>query len=114
MSIESRNPFSGKIIQTFEEETDRQVLEKIKLADSTYQRWKTTNFTHRKELMLKTAVLLRDRKARYGDLMTKEMGKSKREAIGEIEKCALACDYYAENAENFLSDHQLDVPDGEA
>jgi len=42
------------------------------------------------------------------------MGKAKREAIAEIEKCALACDYYAENAENFLSDIRLNVPEGEA
>lgn len=114
MAIESRNPYNNKVVKTFEEETDKQVLEKIELAESTYRDWKTTNFTHRKELMLKTAVLLRDRKEHYANLMTIEMGKARREAVGEIEKCALACDYYAENAEKFLSNKKLDVPDGEA
>jgi succinate-semialdehyde dehydrogenase/glutarate-semialdehyde dehydrogenase len=114
MAIESRNPYKDKMIKTFEEETDHQIMEKIELAENTYQQWKTTNFTHRKELMLKTAVLLRDRKLQYAELMTQEMGKAKREAISEIEKCALACDYYAENAEKFLSDQDLKVPEGEA
>ncbi|WP_375577870.1 NAD-dependent succinate-semialdehyde dehydrogenase [Marivirga tractuosa] len=114
MSIESRNPFNNEVIKTFEEESDQQIIDKIELAENTYQDWKTSNFTHRKELMLKTAVLLRNRKEEYARLMTVEMGKAKREAIAEIEKCALACDYYAENAEKFLSDKPLEVPEGEA
>lgn len=114
MAIESRNPFNNELIKTFEEETDDQVLKKIDLAQETYQNWKSSHFTHRKELMLKTAVLLRDRKEQYAHLMTQEMGKAKREAIAEIEKCALACDYYAENAEQFLANKKLKVPEGEA
>lgn len=114
MAIESRNPFTNEVVKTFEEESDEQVLNKITLAEKTYSDWKQTNFTHRKELLLKTAVLLRDRKEQYAGLMTTEMGKAKREALGEIEKCALACDYYARNAEKFLSDEKLEAPEGEA
>lgn len=114
MAIESRNPFNNELIKSFEEETDHQIAQKIELAQETYLNWKSTNYTHRKELMLKTAVLLRDRKEKYAHLMTQEMGKAKREAIAEIEKCALACDYYAENAEQFLSNKKLEVPEGEA
>lgn len=114
MSIESRNPFNNEVVKTFEEETNQQILDKIEIAESTYRDWKTSNFTQRKELMLKTAVLLRNRKEEYAKLMTLEMGKAKREAIAEIEKCALACDYYAEKAEKFLDNKKLDVPDGEA
>jgi len=114
MAIESRNPFNNELVKTFEEESDQQITNKIELAESTYRNWKFTNLTHRKELMLKTAILLRDRKEQYASLMTLEMGKAKREAIGEIEKCALACDYYANNAEKFLSNTKLDVPEGEA
>jgi succinate-semialdehyde dehydrogenase/glutarate-semialdehyde dehydrogenase len=114
MAIESRNPFNNELIKTFKEETDNQILNKIEFAQEAYLDWKSSNFTHRKELMLKTAVLLRDRKEQYAHLMTQEMGKAKREAIAEIEKCALACDYYAENAEQFLSNQKLEVPEGEA
>lgn len=103
MSIESRNPFNNEVLKTFEEETDQGIFDKIGRAETTYQTWRNSNFTHRKELMLKTAVLLRNRKEEYANLMILEMGKAKREAIAEIEKCALACDYYAENAEIFLS-----------
>ncbi|ADR20611.1 succinate-semialdehyde dehydrogenase [Marivirga tractuosa] len=114
MAIESRNPFNNEVIKSFKEETDQQIVDKIELAEKSYDDWRTTNFTQRKELMLKSAILLRDRKEHYASLMTMEMGKAKREAIAEIEKCALACDYYAENAEKFLSDKPLEVPKGEA
>jgi succinate-semialdehyde dehydrogenase/glutarate-semialdehyde dehydrogenase len=46
--------------------------------------------------------------------MTDEMGKVKSEAMAEVEKCALACDYYAEHAEGFLEDEPLNAPEGEA
>ncbi|MGM0580376.1 MAG: NAD-dependent succinate-semialdehyde dehydrogenase [Bacteroidota bacterium] len=114
MAIESRNPFNNEVIKTFKEESDKEIIGKIELSENTYRDWKTTNFTQRKELMLKSAVLLRDRKEHYASLMTMEMGKAKREAIAEIEKCALVCNYYAENAEKFLSDQPLEVPEGEA
>ena len=114
MAIESRNPFNDKIVKSYEEESDQQIVKKIELGQHTYNEWRNTNFTHRKELMLKAAMLLRARKERYASLMTMEMGKAKNEAIAEIEKCALACAYYANKAEELLTEKKLNVPEGEA
>ncbi|WNB16793.1 NAD-dependent succinate-semialdehyde dehydrogenase [Marivirga arenosa] len=114
MSIESKNPFNNETLKTFEEDSEQQIKEKISRSQKAYKFWKEENFTHKKELMLKTAVLLRDRKEKYAQLMTSEMGKAKKEAISEIEKCALACEYYANNAEDFLADQALEVPNGQA
>jgi acyl-CoA reductase-like NAD-dependent aldehyde dehydrogenase len=53
---------------------------------------------------MKTAAgQLRQNKTRYASIMTAEMGKPIVESEAEVEKCALNCDYYAENAERFLS-----------
>lgn len=114
MAIESRNPFNDKIVKSYEEESDQQILKKIQVGQHTFNEWRNTNFTYRKELMLKAAILLRDRKERYASLMTMEMGKAKNEAIAEVEKCALACEYYANKAEEFLTEKKLNVPEGEA
>ena len=54
--------------------------------------------------MHKAAELLRGRNAQYAELITHEMGKPIAEAEAEIEKCAGACDYFAEHAEGYLRD----------
>jgi succinate-semialdehyde dehydrogenase/glutarate-semialdehyde dehydrogenase len=45
---------------------------------------------------------LLENKVQLAALMVSEMGKVEREALAEIEKCALACSYYAENGQSFL------------
>ncbi len=60
------------------------------------------------------ADVLRNNKAKYAQTMTDEMGKTRKEAMAEVEKCALCCDYYAENAAQFLADEPLKIDQGEA
>ncbi len=114
MAIESKNPLNNEVVKTFSEEPDELILEKLENAHTTYKNWKQTSFSERSTLMKKAAEVLRNNKEKYAGLMTLEMGKAKREAISEVEKCARCCDYYADNAEEFLSNQKLEVPDGKA
>src|SRR6266446_2320696 len=52
--------------------------------------------------MKRAAQLLREQADAYATLMTQEMGKLVKDGRAEAEKCAWACDYYADNAEQFL------------
>ena len=47
--------------------------------------------------------MLRSNAAEYARLMAEEMGKPVRDGVAEVQKCAVGCDYYAENAERFLA-----------
>ena len=105
--MQSINPYSGELIATYQNYSPEKTREIIDLVDNAFQQWKTTKFSTRKGLMLKLRQQLLDQKETLADLMTAEMGKVKREAIGEIEKCAWVCAYYAENAESFLKNETI-------
>ena len=58
----------------------------------------------RAERLRAAARVLRERKDAYARTMSLEMGKPLAQGVGEAEKCAWVCDYYAEHAERFLAD----------
>jgi succinate-semialdehyde dehydrogenase/glutarate-semialdehyde dehydrogenase len=59
--------------------------------------------------MRNAAATLRNRKDELAGLMTAEMGKTRTEGLGEIEKCAFNCDFFAEKAEQFLTREPIDI-----
>lgn len=104
MLIQTINPANGKIVQTFEQYNSNQVNEIIGLTHEAFLNWRNVGCAVRKVFMKKAAAILRERKSEFGKTLTLEMGKPISQAIAEVEKCALVCDYYAENAENILSE----------
>lgn len=105
--MQSINPYSGELIASYENYSAEKTNEMIDLVDAGFQVWKKTSFQQRKALMLNLQQQLLDQKESLASLMVAEMGKVKREALGEIEKCAWVCAYYAENAESFLKNEAI-------
>ncbi len=100
--MQSVNPFTGEIIQHYQEYSRDEVNQIINNTDTAYHLWKNTSFEHRAGLMRNLEIRLLDMKGELAAIMMAEMGKVYREAIGEITKCAMVCAYYADNAEAFL------------
>jgi succinate-semialdehyde dehydrogenase / glutarate-semialdehyde dehydrogenase len=107
MPIQSINPYTNKVIKSFDEDSEDKVNQVVELAGDTYRFWKKSTFAHRSELMRKVAKVLRTKAPSLARLMAQEMGKPVKEGIEEINKCALTCDYYADNAEKFLQDEVI-------
>ena len=105
--MQSINPFSGEIIKTYPEYTSEEVNVIIQQVDAAFQQWKLTKFEHRGALMKRLQAKLVEKKEELALLMVSEMGKVKREALSEIEKCALGCSFYAQNAESFLKNESI-------
>ena len=103
MPIESINPATGELIRTYPEMTPQQFNEIVDLSHRTFLEWKQTTFSHRASLMKKAGEILQSKKAEYAEMMTLEMGKTLSQGRAEVEKCAWVCDFYADQAETFLS-----------
>jgi len=114
MSIQTVNPTTNKMIQSFEEMTDSQVDEAVAQAASAYEAWKQTDYKQRADLLHKVAGLLREKKEMLAKMITLEMGKLLAHADGEIKLSAEIFDYYASNAESFLADKILHPTHGQA
>ncbi|WP_226481555.1 NAD-dependent succinate-semialdehyde dehydrogenase [Natrinema amylolyticum] len=104
MSIESTNPATGDVVDSFEETSDEERDEHIARATETFAEWSETPIETRQRLLAKAADVLRENEDDYAHLMTEEMGKPIGQAYDEVEKCAWVCDYYAETAAEHLQD----------
>ncbi len=105
----SINPYTGQELNSYKNQTLKEISVIIDLADKRFYNWRETSFAHRKKLMLAAASELRKNKKEYAETMTLEMGKPISQAIAEIEKCAWVCEYYAENAEKQLQNEVINT-----
>ena len=107
--LKSINPAKLQVLKTYPPMQISQVNKIIDLTNNAFERWKETSFSNRSKLMMKAADVLRKKKEEYSNLMTLEMGKPIAQSRAEVEKCAWVCEYYAENAEKFLSDELIET-----
>lgn len=107
MPIESHNPATGKTLATFEELNAEQIERRLALAQTTFETWRFVPLAQRSKLLLSLAQVLRANAAEMADIAAQEMGKPVAAGKAEVEKCAWACEYYAENAEEFLKPEQV-------
>jgi succinate-semialdehyde dehydrogenase/glutarate-semialdehyde dehydrogenase len=80
-----------------------QLQEKLRVAEEAARSWRDSSFAERAALLRRVGELCRERAPQLGRIASEEMGKPITQAIAEVEKCALACEYYAERGENFLA-----------
>ena len=105
--IQSINPYTGEVMREFELLTEQKINKEIALSRKTFSMWRAMPVSERTSCVNKLAGHLRAEKQTYAEHITKEMGKPIRESLGEIEKCAWLCDYYADNAPKFLETEHI-------
>ncbi len=109
MAIATTNPATGEVVKSFEPLTGAQIEQKLQVAASAFRSHRQTSFAERASKMMRAAEILEKEKDECARLMTLEMGKPLKAAVGEALKCATGCRYYAENAEKFLADEIVEA-----
>jgi len=107
MNIFSVNPTNGKNIKKYKAHSDKQIEKKVTETHNAWLQWRQTDSNKRSQLLNNMANVLQQQKAELAHLMALEMGKPLAQGITEIEKCASVCNYYADNAANYLKDQLI-------
>ena len=58
MAIATINPSTAETVRTFDELTDAQIDDKLRLADDAFRRFRRTSIAARAEMMLRAAAIL--------------------------------------------------------
>src|SRR5437879_12672917 len=103
MSLQSVNPATGEVLETFTPTSSRELDGTVAPSHAAYLQWRTVPFKARAERMRQAAQTLRRRRAEFARTMALEMGKPIAQGEADVDKCAWVCDYYADSAEGFLA-----------
>ena len=104
MSFTTVNPATEEILAEYPEMSPSEIEELLRDSDAAFDSWRRVELSDRTECLRALAAKLREGEAEYADLMCQEMGKPLAQGAGEVQKCASVCDYYADNAAEFLAD----------
>jgi succinate-semialdehyde dehydrogenase/glutarate-semialdehyde dehydrogenase len=106
-TLASVNPATGEVLARLEAHSEAEVERRLARAVEVFRVWRRRPIAERARLIARAADVLDTTKERFGRLMSQEMGKTLASAVAEVEKCARACRYYAEQGERFLADEEL-------
>lgn len=106
--MDSINPATGEQVKTYAAMDDAEIDEIIRKANEAQKEWAKRSFEERAEHLKQAADILETNKSSHAELMAREMGKPLAQGESESEKCAWVCNYYAENAEQFLQDDVIE------
>jgi len=114
MSFASRNPATDQLLQTYACHDDQHLDQALETARAAQLAWAQTAFSGRAKILRKAAAHLKAQCDQFAILITQEMGKPLSEARTEVEKCAAACDYFAQHGAEFLQTEQLESDAGKS
>ncbi|WP_247730325.1 NAD-dependent succinate-semialdehyde dehydrogenase [Halovivax limisalsi] len=110
--MEVIDPSTNERTDTYEDDSADDVEDALSRASEAFETWREVPMRERQELLASAGDVLRDRKREWAEIMTREMGKPITQAESEVEKCAWACDHYAEYADVYLAEDHHPSPPG--
>jgi succinate-semialdehyde dehydrogenase/glutarate-semialdehyde dehydrogenase len=101
------NPATGETVSEFPTATDATIADVLARVHESYQSCRTTAKTERAKILHRVADLYRDRADALAAVITREMGKTTAEALGEISFVVDIYRYYADQGPALLADAPL-------
>jgi alpha-ketoglutaric semialdehyde dehydrogenase len=92
-TFETTSPATGEVLGRFPKSDAEDVARAVEAAQSAYEEWRLVPAPKRGEILFRFAQILEREKTSLTDLMTREMGKVKTEAGGDVQE-AIDMTYY--------------------
>ena len=108
MEFETINPATEQVINQYQNMTKDQINDRVKKSKIAFQEWKK-DANKRTDFLHAFANELRKDKENLARAATNEMGKAIKEARSEVEKCAWAMEYYADNGQILSTDEIINT-----
>ena len=106
------NPTTGETVNEFPTATAAEIEDALSKAHEAFLSWRTEPVDKRAEILARVAELYRERAQSLARIISTEMGKPLRQALGEVSLVADIYAYYADEGPGFLKDERLDVQSG--
>lgn len=107
MSVVTRDPYSGKVLETFESDNQENALNKIRKSREAQKAWKASiddRIDYFREVIKPNFEKNTDELA---TIMTEEMGKPISQSISEVKKSIKLLDYLIENAREIYASEEI-------
>lgn len=102
------NPATDEPIAEYDIMDKTQTDEAVKRAKRAFPEWRRS-YASRQGYIYNLAEYLAKHKYELAKVATAEMGKTMKESVGEVEKCAKTMIYYADHGDSFLADEVLNT-----
>jgi len=108
------NPANGETLKEYPQITDDELRAAIGAAAHAHRDWALkTSVAERAALVKKVADFHAERREELADIIIREMGKPREQALGEIDFCADIYGFYADNGEDLLADEPIELLAGD-
>ncbi|GAB3641393.1 NAD-dependent succinate-semialdehyde dehydrogenase [Spirosoma arcticum] len=109
MTFSSINPYNQQTLKTYRADSPATLERKLKQADRAFADWSVLSLAERVGYLRRVGDYLTANKQCLSEQITAEMGKTRKEALAEVEKCAGGCTFYADHANTFLADQVIET-----
>jgi succinate-semialdehyde dehydrogenase/glutarate-semialdehyde dehydrogenase len=102
MTFKSIHPYTQETIAEYPAHTKAEIEKKMQDGWKAFAALRQAGVEQRCAWMLQAAALLKNNATEHGTLISREMGKTLKEAKAEVLKCAVTAEYYAQHIKPML------------
>jgi len=105
--MRSTNPATEEVIAEYPEHGPAQIEQILRYSEKAFRQWRGVPVSDRAIALGRVAGILRKKRDELAKLMTTEVGKTIVASEAEVEKCAVGCEFFAENSAGFLANQRI-------